>query len=85
VKTFALEISTPTQTLPPRVLSFLDVPAERGRLTVLAGHQSLVCVLRPGIVRMRSADGDEETLVVGSGTMTVSADHVSILAESLTT
>lgn len=85
MKTFTLEISTPQQTLPPRTVGFLDVPARHGRLTVLAGHQALVCMLLPGLVRMRSEEGEEATLVIGSGTLTVAGGDVSILAESVTT
>lgn len=85
MKTFTVEISTPQKTFSPRTVGFLDVPAEHGRLTVLAGHQPMVCVLLPGLVRTRSGDGEEDTLVIGSGTMTVAGGDVSILADSVTT
>ena len=58
----------------------LNVPAEAGRLTVLTGHQPLVCSLREGDIRIDAADGQRETWKTGTGTLRVAQDDVTILA-----
>ena len=48
MRTFKLEIVTRDAGYPPREVTSLNVPAARGRLTVLARHQPLVCMLQAG-------------------------------------
>ena len=78
-----LEMVTPTGALPPRAVQFLDVPAEGGRLTILARHQPMVCLLRAGTVVARDAEGAEEQWTIRSGTLTVERGGVTLLTRHL--
>ena len=55
MRSFKMEIVTPDRHYPERDVTFLDVPAEQGRLTVLAGHEPLICGLCDGLLRLRVA------------------------------
>jgi F-type H+-transporting ATPase subunit epsilon len=74
-----LEIVTPDHAYPARDIRSLDVPAHDGRLTVLPGHEPMVCLLQPGTVSI-STDAAAESWTIGEGTLSVSADQLTILA-----
>ena len=76
---FTLEIVTPGEARPPREVAAVEVPAEEGRLTVLAGHQPLVCTIRAGRVRVRDASGENRIWRVGAGTLTVDPGRATLL------
>jgi len=78
-QTFRLEIVTPGVAYPPREVVSLNVPAEEGRLTVLARHQPFICCLAGGTARITSGEGELENWNLGPGTMTVSRDTVAVL------
>jgi F0F1-type ATP synthase epsilon subunit len=82
MSSFELEILTPLARYPRRKVSAVDVPAEKGRLTVLAGHQPLVCTLNRGAVRIEGTDGVTERWQVAEGFMTVLREGVTLLVES---
>jgi F-type H+-transporting ATPase subunit epsilon len=81
--TFRFEIVTPQDSCFAEDVSALQVPAEHGRLAVLAGHQPMLCSLRPGTVTVTRGTGERETWAIGAGTMTVAPDGVSILAREI--
>ena len=78
MKSFNMEIITPVQTHAPREIVFLDVPSERGRLTVLANHEPFICSLTGGKVRIKTQQ-EEENWSVSTGTMTVAPEMVTLL------
>jgi len=84
VNALLVEFTGPEKSYPPVETVALEVPAEKGRLTVLPGHEPFVCLLTGGDVKIRTAEGEEQTWVVEKGTMTVFRDGVTILAEVLT-
>jgi F-type H+-transporting ATPase subunit epsilon len=79
MKSFNLEILTPLARYPRQEVTALDVPAEQGRLTVLAGHQPLVCGLRQGRIRVERTDGTREQWQIEEGFMTVLREGVTLL------
>ncbi len=79
MRTFKLEIVTRDAGYPPREVTSLNVPAARGRLTVLARHQPLVCMLQAGRVTILDAEGAGEDWRIGEGTMTVTREIVTLL------
>jgi F-type H+-transporting ATPase subunit epsilon len=81
---FDMEIRTPAECHPGRRVNALDVPAEEGRLTVLAGHQPLVCAVTGGTVRIVDADGTTERWTVGPGFMSVARDGTMLLVDAAT-
>ena len=80
--TFQLEIITPTGSFAPRSVLSLDVPAETGRLAVLARHQPLVCALTGGAVTVINENGTRENWTVGPGTLTVAGNSAVLLVKS---
>ena len=80
MKTFPLEIVTRDEAFPLRDVVSVDVPAALGRLTVLAGHQPLVCMLTEGGMFVGTPDGEKERWQITGGTMTVDRLQVTVLA-----
>ena len=81
---FKLEVITPAGASPARMVSFLDVPAVAGRLTILANHEPMVCSLDPGSLRIREDEEiAEERWAIGSGTLEVSRDDVTLLVRDI--
>ena len=77
--TFALEVVTPAYAAPPRPVVAVEAPGEAGDLTILAGHQPLVCLLRAGEVRVRNDRDEVERWTVEPGTLIVTPDGVTLL------
>jgi F-type H+-transporting ATPase subunit epsilon len=80
-KTFRVDIVTPDRAVYGGAVESLRVPAEEGDLGVLAGHAPLLCLLRPGLVRLR-AGGALTLFAVGGGYLDVSGGRALILADS---
>jgi len=82
VNTFKLEIITPESAFPERDVVSIDVPAEEGRLTVLAGHQPFVCSVRDGKVRIGNVEGETEAWTVERGALTVTPETATLLVHA---
>jgi F-type H+-transporting ATPase subunit epsilon len=54
-----------------------------GEIGIMPGHESVLGLLVPGAVTIRVVDGSSVTAAVSSGFLSVSADHVAILAEQV--
>lgn len=78
---FKVEIVTPEKLVLSEEVESLVVPAERGYLGVLAGHAPLLCVLRPGEIRM-VRDGAESWYSTAGGFMEVAGGKASLLTDS---
>ena len=79
MNTFTLEIITPDRSYPERTIVMLNVPAEDGRLAVLAHHAPLVCSILSGTVQLMAEDGRNESWQVGSGTLSVEGNAATLL------
>ncbi len=76
---FPFRIITPAGVAFDSDVDSVDVPATAGRMSVLAGHQPMVCALDKGTARVVSAKGTEEVWQLENGTLLVDRDRVSIL------
>jgi F0F1-type ATP synthase epsilon subunit len=77
---FEFQVIMPDGALPPVLCTFLEVPAADGRLTVLAGHQPLICALDTGVCRVRDAHGAQTVWHCSDGALEVnSGGHVALL------
>ena len=56
-------------------------PGIEGEFGVLEGHSPLVTNLKPGVITLKKADGNEEVIAVNWGYVEVTPDHVNVLAE----
>lgn len=84
MNTFALEIVTPNGAEPVRHITSLGVPAEEGRLTVLAHHQPLICLLRKGTLVLGDENGTKVTRDIEEGSMRVTREGVTLLLRGIT-
>jgi len=58
----------------------VDVPGAEGDFGVLAGHAPLVTTLRPGILTVHGAGGEQKIVILG-GFAEVSAQGLTVLAD----
>ena len=58
----------------------VDVPGAEGDFGVLEGHAPLVSTLRPGILTVHGANGEQKLVVLG-GFAEVSAQGLTVLAD----
>jgi F-type H+-transporting ATPase subunit epsilon len=62
--------------------AFVSLPGESGELGILPGHAPLITRIRPGAVRIETADGKEEFVFVAGGILEVQPGVVSVLADT---
>src|SRR5450631_2378126 len=78
--TFHFELVSPEKLLFSGDVEQVDVPGAEGDFGVLAGHAPFVSTLRPGILTVHAAGGDQKIVVLG-GFAEVSAQGLTVLAE----
>jgi F-type H+-transporting ATPase subunit epsilon len=61
----------------------VTIPAFKGELNVLPGHQPLVTTLVPGIIRYKMGTGSETRASISWGYCNISPEGVNVLAESV--
>lgn len=63
-------------------ISMLIAAGSEGEVGVLAGHTPLITLLKPGSVRIQTADGNEEVIYVSGGVLEVQPKMVTVLADT---
>lgn len=76
-----LSITTPEKTVFSVEANEVILPTEMGELTILPQHRPLVGIVKPGVITVRSAAG-EQYVAVSGGVLEVQEDHVAILADT---
>ena len=61
---------------------FVALPGEAGELGILPKHTPLISRIKPGSVRIETADGKEEFVFVAGGLLEVQPDHVTVLSDT---
>ena len=84
MNSFKLGIITPDRSFPPTDVVSLNVPADKGPLTVLAHHQPMICCVNKGKAKITHADGKEELWTVEPGMLTVEREIVTLLVQNIT-
>jgi len=77
---FHFELVSPEKLLFSGEVEQVDVPGAEGDFGVLAEHAPMVTTLRPGILTVHAAGGDQKIVVFG-GFAEVSADGLTVLAD----
>jgi F-type H+-transporting ATPase subunit epsilon len=77
---FHFELVSPEKLLFSGEVEQVDVPGIEGDFGVLAEHAPMVTTLRPGILTVHAAGGDQKIVVLG-GFAEVSADGLTVLAD----
>jgi F-type H+-transporting ATPase subunit epsilon len=78
--TFHFELVSPEKLLFSGDVEQVDVPGAEGDFGVLAGHAPMVTTLRPGILTVHAAGGEQKMVVLG-GFAEVSEAGLTILAD----
>jgi F-type H+-transporting ATPase subunit epsilon len=78
--TLHFELVSPEKLVFSGEVEQVDVPGMEGDFGVLAGHAPYVSTLRPGILTVHAAGGDQKIVVLG-GFAEVSAQGLTVLAE----
>ena len=61
---------------------FVALPGESGELGILPGHTPLSTRIKPGSVRIETADGGEEFVFVAGGILEVQPHGVTVLSDT---
>jgi len=77
---FHFELVSPEKLVFSGEVDQVDVPGAEGDFGVLAGHAPTVSTLRPGILTVHGAGGQQQMVVLG-GFAEVSAEGLTILAD----
>ena len=77
---FHFELVSPEKLLCSGEVEQVDVPGAEGDFGVLAEHAPMVTTLRPGILTVHGAGGQQKIVVLG-GFAEVSADGLTVLAD----
>ena len=63
-------------------ISMLIATGIEGEIGILPGHTPLITLLKPGAMRVQTADGSEEVIYVSGGVLEVQPKMVTILADT---
>lgn len=61
---------------------FVVLPGEAGELGILPGHAPLLTRIKPGAVRLKVPNADEELVFVAGGMLEVQPNVVTVLADT---
>ncbi|WP_227815221.1 F0F1 ATP synthase subunit epsilon [Nitrogeniibacter aestuarii] len=61
---------------------FVALPGESGELGILPGHMPLMTRIKPGAVRVKPQNGEEELVFVAGGLLEVQPGLVTVLADT---
>ncbi len=76
-----LEIVIPEKKVLTETVDVVTVPTANGEVGILQNHAPLISALKPGILSYSKA-GATERMVIAGGFLEVSADNVSVLADT---
>lgn len=81
-KTFPLEILTLQKLFLREEVRFVIAPGQEGVFEVLANHAPFVFALKPGALRVRTPDGQDQYVAVGTGFLVVQKERTTVLTRS---
>jgi F-type H+-transporting ATPase subunit epsilon len=81
--TFHFDLVSPEKLAFSGEVDQVDIPGVEGDFGVLAGHAPVVAAIRPGILTVRTASGQQKIIVLG-GLAEVSEKGLTVLADVAT-
>jgi F-type H+-transporting ATPase subunit epsilon len=81
-KTFPLEILTLQKSLLREEVRFVIAPGLEGVFEILPNHAQFVFALKPGPLRIRTPDGQDKYVAVGTGFLVVQKERTTVLTRS---
>jgi F-type H+-transporting ATPase subunit epsilon len=79
--TIQVEIVSAERSLYSGAARMVVAPGASGELGILPRHAPLLTLIRPGIVAVTTAAGEEEFIYVSGGILEVQPDQVTVLAD----
>lgn len=80
--TFQCRVVSAREELFSGEVTMLIATGSEGEVGVLAGHTPLITLLKPGAMRVQTANGDEEVIYVSGGVLEVQPKMVTVLADT---
>ena len=77
-----LKLVTPERVLFQEEASSVTLPTVEGEITILPKHADLVAALKPGVAKLVRPNGEIEDIAVSGGFIQVSADNITVLADT---
>jgi len=81
---FQFELVSPERLLVSEKVDWVIIPGAEGEMTVLANHAPVMTSVKPGVVTVKSSEGEEERYVVFGGFADILPTGCTLLAESAT-
>jgi len=78
--TVQFDLVSPERLLTSVQATQVQIPGSEGDMTAMPDHAPLITTLRPGVLKVFSAEGEAEYVVTG-GFAEISANSISVLAE----
>jgi F-type H+-transporting ATPase subunit epsilon len=79
-KTFPFEILTLQKSFLQEAARFVVAPGQEGVFEILPDHAPFVFALKPGPLRIRTPEGKDSHVAVGSGFLIVQKERTTVLA-----
>ncbi|MFZ9757909.1 MAG: F0F1 ATP synthase subunit epsilon [Burkholderiaceae bacterium] len=83
MKTLQVDVVSAEEEVFSGQAQFVALPGELGELGILPGHAPFITRIRPGTVRIKTDQGQEELLFVAGGILEVQPGGVSVLADTV--
>jgi F-type H+-transporting ATPase subunit epsilon len=80
--TFQVDVVSAEEQIFSGQAEFVALPGEAGELGIYPKHTPLITRIRPGAVRIQTANGGEEFVFVAGGILEVQPNGVTVLADT---
>ena len=81
--TFTLNLVTPESLISTATVEMVVIPGTRGDFAILPGHESIISIMRPGLLEVYTGKEIKENIFVGGGFAQHSDDICMILSEEI--
>jgi F-type H+-transporting ATPase subunit epsilon len=81
-KTFPFEILTLQKSFLRQDVGFVIAPGQEGVFEILPNHAPYIFALKPGALRIKTPDGQDRYVAVGTGFLCVQKDRTTVLTRS---
>ena len=78
---FMFELVSPERLLVSEQVESVVIPGTEGEMTVMANHAPVMTTIKPGVVTVRTAAGEQERYVVFGGFADILPDSCTLLAD----
>lgn len=80
--TFHVDVVSAHESIFSGEARFVVLPGESGELGIYARHTPLITRIKPGSVRIETADGGEEFVFIAGGILEVQPNRVTVLSDT---